>query len=103
LIAGCWSIWIQRNNMIFEHHNRDLWACFDHFKVSISTIRHKIKPSLKEGLQDWLDHLWILVSRTDVHMYFMKNEKWHSGDLPHCIYVKKTILSLNYFLIWTFF
>jgi hypothetical protein len=38
LIAGCWSIWIHRNNIIFEHDSRDLLACFDHFKVSIGTI-----------------------------------------------------------------
>jgi hypothetical protein len=57
LIAGCWSIWIHRNNIIFESHNRDLFVCFDHFKLSFGTIRYRIKPSLKEGMQDWLDLL----------------------------------------------
>jgi hypothetical protein len=57
LITGCWSIWIHRNNIIFDSHNRDLLTCFDHFKVSFGLIRHRIKPSLKDGMQDWLDLL----------------------------------------------
>jgi hypothetical protein len=57
LIAGCWSIWIHRNNIIFDSHSRDILACFAHFKDSFGSIRHRIKPSLKEGMLDWLDLL----------------------------------------------
>jgi hypothetical protein len=36
---------------------RHMETCFDFFKNSISLVRHRIKPSLKEGMQDWLDSL----------------------------------------------
>ena len=57
MIAGCWSIWNQRNNIIFEQAQRDQDVCYGSFKSSIEMIRYRIKPSLKEGMQDWLDLL----------------------------------------------
>ena len=57
LIAGCWSLWNRRNKIIFDNEQRDLEACFAFFKSLFSLIRHRVKPSLKEGMQDWLDLL----------------------------------------------
>jgi hypothetical protein len=57
MMAGCWSIWNQRNSIIFDNVQRDLDSCFNFFKTSLGLIRHRIKPSLKEGMQDWLDTL----------------------------------------------
>jgi hypothetical protein len=57
MIAGCWSIWNQRNSFIFDGKPVDLDSCFAFFKESISLIRHRVRPSLREGMQDWLDIL----------------------------------------------
>ena len=57
LIAGCWSLWNHRNKIIFDNEQRSMVACLDMFKLSVSLIRHRVKPSLKEGMQDWLDLL----------------------------------------------
>jgi hypothetical protein len=57
MMVGCWSIWNQRNRIIFENDQRDIETCFAFFKLSISQVRHRVKPSLKEGMQDWIDHL----------------------------------------------
>ena len=57
MIAVCWSIWNHRNKIIFDAGIRDQETCFNFFKVSVGDIRHRIKPSLKEGLQIWIDGL----------------------------------------------
>jgi hypothetical protein len=57
MISGCWSIWNQRNGIIFDGGQRDLDQCFSHLKSSFCSIRHRAKLSLKEGMQDWLDTL----------------------------------------------
>ena len=57
LIAGCWSLWNHRNKIIFDNKQRSLVSCLNLFKVSVSLIRHRVKPSLKEGMQDMLDLL----------------------------------------------
>ena len=57
MIAGCWSIWNHRNKIIFDNEQRSMAACLDLFKLSVSLIQHRVKPSLKEGMQDWLDLL----------------------------------------------
>jgi hypothetical protein len=31
--------------------------CFNFFKTSMGIVRHRVKPNLKEGMQEWLDHL----------------------------------------------
>jgi hypothetical protein len=57
LIAGCWSIWNKRNSIIFDAKHVDLDSCFAFFRGSISIIRHRVRPSLREGMEDWLDIL----------------------------------------------
>jgi transposase len=57
MIAGCWSIWNQRNSIIFYEKTIDVDRCFSFFRESIATIRHRVKPGLKKGMQDWLDIL----------------------------------------------
>jgi hypothetical protein len=53
MMVGCWL----RNKIIFENDQRDIENCFASFKLSIAQVRHRVKPSLKEGMQDWIDHL----------------------------------------------
>jgi hypothetical protein len=57
LMCGCWSIWNERNGIIFDGKHRDLNHCYSFFKSSVGMIRHRVKPSLKEGMQNWLDTL----------------------------------------------
>jgi hypothetical protein len=57
MIVGCWSIWNQRNSIIFDGKLVDPDSCFSFFRESISLIRHRVRPSLREGMQDWLDIL----------------------------------------------
>jgi hypothetical protein len=54
LFAGCWNLWIHKNRIIFD---RDLDVCYNLFKEAIILIKHRVKPSLKEGTQDWIDTL----------------------------------------------
>jgi hypothetical protein len=56
-ITGCWSIWEQRNDAIFRGIYPDVQRCVDRFKFFISLNLHRAKPSLKEGMQSWLDTL----------------------------------------------
>jgi hypothetical protein len=49
MMVGCWSIWNQRNNIIFENDQRDIENCFASFKLSIAQVRHRVKPSLTEA------------------------------------------------------
>ena len=57
LIAGCWTIWKHRNSIIFYNKERDLSYCISCFKEHFGTIMKRVKPSLKEGMQSWLDYL----------------------------------------------
>jgi hypothetical protein len=57
MMCGCWSIWNERNGIIFDGMHRDLNHCYSFFKSSVGMIRHRVKPSLKEGMQNWLDTL----------------------------------------------
>ena len=57
LIVGCWSIWNHRNRCIFCNADLDLDVCFTDFVASFHLILHKVKPSLKEGMPQWLDIL----------------------------------------------
>jgi hypothetical protein len=55
IITGCWSLWDQRNSVIF------IEPCvhrgISKFKVDFALAMHRAKPSLKEGMQSWLDTL----------------------------------------------
>ena len=57
MMAGCWSLWNHRNKIIFDNEQRNLNTCYMFFKLAIEDIRHRVKPSLKEGMQNWLDNL----------------------------------------------
>jgi hypothetical protein len=56
-ITGCWSIWEQRNDAIFRGIYPDVQRCVTRFKSFISLNLYRAKPSLKEGMQSWLDTL----------------------------------------------
>lgn len=57
LIVGCWSIWLERNKHIIEHVQLNINSCVEPFKVSFTLIMHIARPSLREGMQSWLDSL----------------------------------------------
>jgi hypothetical protein len=57
MMAGCWSIWNHRNKIIFDNEQRSIQGCYNSFKSTIQEIRHRVKPSLKEGMQAWIDTL----------------------------------------------
>ena len=54
LIIGCWSLWTHRNSIIFNGGHLDLDFCFSSFIETFSLIRHRAKPSLKDGMLQWL-------------------------------------------------
>jgi hypothetical protein len=58
IITGCLTIWDQRNKFIFNHIDPEITTCIMRFKTYFSIIMHTAKPSLKEGMQSWLDTLW---------------------------------------------
>ena len=57
MMAGCWSLWNHRNKIIFDNEQRSMNTCYNFFKSAIEDIRHRVKPSLKEGMQTWIDSL----------------------------------------------
>jgi hypothetical protein len=57
IITGCWSIWDQRNSYIFNQIEPQVNRCILRFKGYASTNLYRAKPSLKEGMQSWLDTL----------------------------------------------
>jgi hypothetical protein len=57
IITGCWSIWDQRNDAIFNNNAPSLSRCLCKFKSYVKTNMHHAKPSLKEGMQSLLDTL----------------------------------------------
>ena len=57
IMAGCWSIWKHRNAIIFDNKTKDIAYCISCFKEHITIIIKKAKPSLKEGMQSWVDTL----------------------------------------------
>jgi hypothetical protein len=57
MITGCWFIWDKRNGAIFNENEPTLQHCINIFKAYFCTIMHRAKPSLKEGIQFWLDTL----------------------------------------------
>jgi hypothetical protein len=57
IITGCWALWDQRNDMIFNHINHFVPSYIIKFKIYCSVILHRARPSLKEAMQAWLDTL----------------------------------------------
>jgi hypothetical protein len=57
IISGCWSLWDQRNDAIFNGNFPELRRCIIKFKNFFSLNIHRAKPSLREGMQSWLDTL----------------------------------------------
>jgi hypothetical protein len=57
IITGCWSLWDQRNNAIFNGVYPDLQTCIVKFRNYFCLNMHRAKPSLREGMQSWLDTL----------------------------------------------
>jgi hypothetical protein len=57
LMAGCWSLWNKRNRLIFDAEDMDMHSTIRFFKDTFVLIRHRAKPSLKEGMSQWLDTL----------------------------------------------
>ena len=55
LIIGCWSLWTHRNSIIFDNKHLDLDLCITFFREVFILTMHRAKPSLKEGMQQWLD------------------------------------------------
>ena len=75
LITGCWSIWEQRNDDIFRGIAPSVDRCVIRFKSFLSLSMHRARPSLKDGMQSWLDTLWIIVMHVHVNMW-TGNRKW---------------------------
>jgi hypothetical protein len=57
LLTGCWTLWNQRNRIIFDGEQCAMQYSLHFFKDLFSLIRHRAKPSLKEGMSQWLDTL----------------------------------------------
>jgi hypothetical protein len=57
LMAGCWTLWNKRNRLIFDGDDVDIQSSVTIFKETFSLIRHMAKPSLKDGMSQWLDTL----------------------------------------------
>jgi hypothetical protein len=57
MIIGCWTIWIHRNKFIFDNAPICQDRCFAMFRESFALIMYRAKPSLKDGMQQWLDTL----------------------------------------------
>ena len=55
LIIGCWSLWNNRNTLIFDNGHLRIDICISLFREFFSLVMHKAKPSLQEGMQQWLD------------------------------------------------
>ena len=57
IITGCWSLWEQRNDAIFNNIVPSVQRCICRFKTFFNLTMHRAKPSLREGMQSWLDTL----------------------------------------------
>ena len=49
LITGCWAIWNQRNDEIFEDTRCSLLQCRINFTRNFKDTMIKARPSIKEG------------------------------------------------------
>jgi hypothetical protein len=51
---------------------------------------HRAKPSLREGMQSWLDTLWVCNKfRPIVNIPSIINRKWHSREPFPTVFVSK--------------
>jgi hypothetical protein len=57
IIKGCWSLWDQRNSAIFRDTEPCIHRGITKFKLDFALSMHRAQPSLKEGMQSWLDTL----------------------------------------------
>ena len=57
LIIGCWTIWNDRNKIIFEGEVTSHNECKRLFKECFYLVRIRAKPSLKDGMSQWVDTL----------------------------------------------
>jgi hypothetical protein len=57
MIIGCWSIWDQQNDAIFNGNSPNIQRCISKFRTTFTLTMHRAKPSLKEGMQSWIDTL----------------------------------------------
>ena len=90
LIVGCWSLWNHMNRCIFDNHPISLDIYFQDFLSSFDLVRHKAKPSLKEGMTQWVDTLWFPFCTPCKYPLFIKN-KWCSRGLPYCFMCQKKL------------
>lgn len=57
-MLDCWLLeWKHWNSIVFGHKQRNLEYCIYCFKEHFDMIIQKATPSLKEGMQSWLDSL----------------------------------------------
>ena len=57
VILGCWSIWNQRNGMIFDGIPCSINECKYDFIRSFRITMMRAKPSLKDGMSSWIDNI----------------------------------------------
>ena len=57
MIIGCWSIWIQRNNLIFEHKDTNINEVIRFFKEVFKDNMIRAKPGIKDILLTWINLL----------------------------------------------
>ena len=57
MIVGCWSIWNQRNGLMFDGIPCSINECRYDFIRSFKLTMPRAKPSLKEGMSSWIDNI----------------------------------------------
>lgn len=57
MIIGCWSLWCQRNDLIFEGIPANIHSCKAEFIKTFHLTMIRAKPSLKDGLSSWIDNV----------------------------------------------
>jgi hypothetical protein len=75
MIVGCWSIWDQTNDAIFNGNIPNHQRCISIFKSIFTLTMHRAKPSLKEGMNHGLILYENVISTTHVNIPFIINRK----------------------------
>ena len=57
MTLGCWSIWNQRNGLIFEEIPCSITSCKFDFITTFKLTMLRAKPSLKDGMSSWIDNI----------------------------------------------